>query len=344
MLMEEIARIAGVSIATVSRVIHNSPLVTPETAKRVRTVMAEARYFPNNMATGLKSGFSGIYGLILPDITNPFFPELVKAFEVIAVEKEQEVMIANTDFHPTGLQLSIRRLLGRQVDGIALLASDADPEMIETMRINRVPLVTMERRMVSDGVGDVSIENEKGTLEAIRHLVDLGHTEIAYISGIKGENITNHRLKAFTKMMKHCGLTVYPEYVREGNYRIQGGERAMGELLSLNNPPTAVLAANDLTAIGAMRTMRERGITPGREVSIIGFDDIELSQIIDPPLTTLRVSRADLAQAFFDVLRYANKRVNIVGKQLAVSTSLVIRESTGRAIPSVRKRKISSRG
>lgn len=341
MLMEEIARIAGVSIATVSRVIHNSPLVTPETAKRVRTVMAEARYFPNNMATGLKSGFSGIYGLILPDITNPFFPELVKAFEMIAVEKEQEVMIANTDFHPTGLQLSIRRLLGRQVDGIALLASDADPEVFETMRINRVPLVTMERRMISPGVGDVSLDNESGTREALRHLMELGHSKIAYISGIKDENITNHRLKAFTMGMKQCGLTIHPEYMKEGNYRIQGGERAMSELLSLSNAPTAVLAANDLTAIGAMRTMRERGVTPGREVSIIGFDDIELSQIIDPPLTTLRVSRSDLAQAFFDVLRYANKRVNIVGKQLSVPTSLVVRQSTGPVMYSGRRQKVS---
>jgi DNA-binding LacI/PurR family transcriptional regulator len=329
--MEEIARLAGVSIATVSRVMHGSPLVSEETASRVRQVMEETRYFPNNTATSLKSGISNIYGVIIPDITNPFFPEFIKAFESIAIEKNQEIMLANSDFHPDGMDLSIRRLVTRQVQGVALLVSSVEERICDALRKNGVPMVTFDRRMVGPGMSDVAIDPQPGMEQAVAHLKGLRHRRIAYIGGIAGEPISVHRFEAFARAMKDHNLLLRPELIRIGDYRIHGGEAAMSELLSLGTPPTAVIAANDLTAIGAMRVMGEHGYVPGRDCSVVGFDDIELSGIIVPALTTMALSRRELARSFYAALESQERRVDLPGRQYEVETRLVIRQSTGSA-------------
>lgn len=327
--MRDIAKIAGVSSATVSRVINGSSLVRPETAQRVRRVIEELRFFPNTNATTLKYGKSSTYGLIIPDITNPFFPEFLRDFEKILVENNQEMLMATTDFHPARLQNSVRRMLVRKVDGVALLASEIETESIEALMHNRVPLVTMDRRKIGPGLSDVMINNTTGMEQAIEYLKQLGHAKIGYIGGSLQRTISDHRTTAFLRMMKKFGLDVNPEYVRVGDYRITGGETAMMELVRLNDPPTAVLAANDMTAIGALRVLRERGYSVPGDFSIIGFDDIALDELMYPPLTTLRLPRHEFAQAFFHALEDAGKDPNAAGKKYTVGTSLVIRASTG---------------
>jgi DNA-binding LacI/PurR family transcriptional regulator len=160
--MRDIAKLAGVSSATVSRVINGSNLVRPETVERVRKVIEEVKFFPNNSATTLKYGRSGTYGLIIPDITNPFFPEFIKCFEGIVVENDQEMLMATTDFHSGRMQQSIRRMLVRKVDGVALLASEIETEPFEDLIHNRVPLVTMDRGRTAKGLSDVAINNKSG--------------------------------------------------------------------------------------------------------------------------------------------------------------------------------------
>jgi LacI family transcriptional regulator len=170
--------------------------------------------------------------------------------------------------------------------------------------------------------------------EAINHLRDLGHQRVAYIGGSSGLTISDHRISAFHEAMSDAGLTVDPDYILAGNYRITGGESCMEELLNLSDPPTAIMSANDLTAIGALRTLRRRRFSVPEDFSVIGFDDIDLSDIIYPPLTTLRLSRYDLALAFYEALSLFGKDPHVLGKQLSVSTSLIIRSST--AAPSSR--------
>lgn len=343
--MEEIARLAGVSIATVSRVMHGSLLVSDETAARVRRVMEEAQYFPNNTATSLKSGISRIYGVIIPDITNPFFPEFIKAFESIAIEKNQEVLLANSDFHPDGMDLSIRRLLTRQVQGVALLVSSVEARICDALMKNDVPMVTFDRRVAGAGASDVAIDPLPGMKQAVAHLKGLGHSRIGWIGGIPGEPISVHRFEAFAAAMRSHNLSVHPELLRTGDYRILGGETAMAELLSLRTPPTAVIAANDLTAIGATRAMGERGYVPGRDCSVVGFDDIELSGIIVPALTTMALSRRELARSFYEALESLKRRAETPGRQYTVETRLVIRQSTGpaRRLRSKRRQGVAAR-
>jgi DNA-binding LacI/PurR family transcriptional regulator len=329
--MRDIAKLAGVSSATVSRVINGSDLVRPETVERVRKVIDEVKFFPNNSATTLKYGKSGTYGLIIPDITNPFFPEFIKCFESIVVEHNQEMLMATTDFHPGRMQQTVRRMLIRKVDGVALLAAEIETEPFENLIRNRVPLVTMDRGTIGEGLSDITINFKSGMEQAIKYLKDLGHKKIAYIGGSAGLTISEHRVEAFVKAIKRADLDLYSEYVKVGDYRVTGGTSAMTELLSLKNRPTAILAANDLTAIGAMRIAIKNNVSIPGDISIVGFDDIDMSDIIHPPLTTLRLSRADLALAFFNALERFKDEPHRQGEKYKVTTTLVVRESTGPA-------------
>jgi LacI family transcriptional regulator len=328
MNMRDIAKLAGVSSATVSNVINGSSVVRPETAARVRKVLEETKFVPNGSAATLKYGRSSSYGLIIPDITNPFFPEFIRSFEGILANNSQDMFLATTDLHVSRMQQTIRRMLIRQVDGVALLAAEIETEPIEALIHHRVPLVTMDRRVVGPGLSDVMIDYVSGMREAITHLRDLGHQRIAYIGGSSGLTISDHRVKAFHEAMSDAGLAVHPEYICAGNYRISGGEACMEELFALSNPPTAITSANDLTAIGALRVIRRRGLSVPEDFSIVGFDDIDLSDIIQPPLTTVRLSREELAHAFYTALSEFGKDPHVVGKQYSVTTSLVLREST----------------
>jgi LacI family transcriptional regulator len=167
--------------------------------------------------------------------------------------------------------------------------------------------------------------------QALQHLKDLRHKKIGYIGGFAGLTISEHRVEAFMRALKRVGLVPRPEFIKVGNYRITGGMTAMTELLSLKDRPTAVLAANDLTAIGGMRAAMKMGFSIPEDLSIIGFDDIELSDIVHPPLTTLRLSRHELATVFFAALERLKSNPHSKGEQYSVKTSLVVRESTGPA-------------
>jgi len=241
------------------------------------------------------------------------------------------MLMATTDFHVSRMQQTIRRMLVRQVDGVALLAAEIETEPIESLLHNRVPLVTMDRRQVAAGLSDVSIDYVSGMRQAIAHLKELRHRKIAYIGGSQGLTISDHRLDAFKSVMTEAGLEVNPSFIRAGNYRISGGESGMFELLTLKNKPTAIMTANDLTAIGALRVIHREGFSVPKHFSVVGFDDIELSDIVYPPLTTLRLPRAILAETFFTALKTYGKDSHAIGKRYNVSTELVVRESTGLA-------------
>lgn len=327
--MRDIAKMAGVSSATVSRVINGINNVKPATAERVRRVIEETKFYPNSSATTLKHGKSSTYGLIIPDITNPFFPEFIRSFERIMVEWNRDMLMATTDFHASRIQQSVRRMLIRKVDGVALLASEIETEPIEALIHNRVPLVTMDRRLTGPGLSDVLIDYQEAMDLAVRHLKRLKHRSIAFIGGSVGPTISDHRRTAFIQAMKEQGLKIEPEFLRAGNYRIAGGEMAMTELLSLPRRPTAIIAANDLTAIGALRTIQKHNLSVPRDFSLLGFDDIEIADILHPPLTTLRLSRSELASLFFKSLEALRSQPHADGKQYSIKPTLVVRESTG---------------
>jgi LacI family transcriptional regulator len=326
--MRTIALRAGVSGTTVSRVINGSPAVTEETAQRVRRVIEELNFIPNPIATALKYGRSKTYGLIIPDLNNPFYSECLLSFEEALIENDQELLLATTQSSEPKLISSVRRMLTRHVDGVVLMASEFDTRSIEPLFAHKIPIVTMDRRRAQAGAGDVAIDFEGGYRQAAVHLQELGHRRIGFIGGSKGIRTSQIRLEAFQQALQFAGLTYDAKFTRCGDYRVTGGDAAMRSLLKEPRRPTAVMTTNDLTAFGALRALHACGIDVPSQMSVVGFDGIQLSDAVHPSLTTVRISPRDIAQACIKALDHTKANVTKRGLLLAVHGSLVVREST----------------
>jgi len=329
MNMKDIAARAGVSSATVSRVINGSPLVRVDTADRIREILRETNFIPNPSATTLKYGRSKTYGLVIPDLRNPFFTEILAELEDLLAETDYELLIANSQ---TGTKLvkSVRRMLMRQVDGAIFMASEFDTKAIDPLFLHKVPLVTVDRRTVEAGCSDVAIDFESGYLSAVYHLRELGHSRLGYIGGTLGLLTSAVRLEAFVKAVKQAGMELHPQLIRIGDYRLTGGEQAIVSLMKEPSPPTAVLTANDLTAFGAIRGLHALGCSVPRDISIVGLDDVLLASVLQPPLTTIRIPRKRMAEACLKALNHTKQHVEALGTRYTVPAELVVRESTAR--------------
>ncbi len=327
-----VARKARVSTATVSRTINGSANVSAKTAERVRRAIDSLGFYPDINARALGSGRSSLYGLIISDITNPFFPELVKAFEDVAVEHAQEVLIANTNYDPVRMETCVRRMLQRKVDGVAIMTSEMDDRLIDIFSRRNIPVVFLDTGSPGPGVSIVRIDYPTGVNFAIDHLTGLGHREIAFISGPLSLNSARTRLRAFTQMLHEKELITDARMIQEGNHRVGGGHDAMDRILSSGPPPTAVLCSNDLTAIGAMGAIYEHHLRVPEDISVVGYDDIQLSAFTHPSLTTLNVPRVELANtAFRSLFRSPDSAGGAprIGEEHIVHPTLIIRESTG---------------
>jgi LacI family transcriptional regulator len=295
MNIKGVAKLANVSTATVSRTINGSPKVSPETAARVQEAIEKLNFVPNTNARALGSGRSHLLGLIISDITNPFFPELVKAFEDIAVRMGQEVLIANTDYDPQRTMHCVTRMLQRKVDGVAIMTSEINEHLITLFHRSRIPVVFLDTGAPIAGISRINLDYPAGVEMAMSHLTGLGHKEIAFISGPLNLHSARTRYQAFMESSARDHLTARAEFVQNGNHRPDGGYQAMQRLLSLKKRPTAVLASNDLTAIGGMGAIFELGLRVPEDISIVGFDDIQLSSYTAPPLTTVRIPHPEIA-------------------------------------------------
>jgi LacI family transcriptional regulator len=328
MNIREVARRARVSTATVSRTINGSDKVTPETKERVQRAIEELGFYPNTWARALGSGRSSLYGLIISDITNPFFPELVKSFEDIAVQNGQEVLVANTNYDPARIEVCVRRMLQRKVDGVAIMTSEMDARLITEFQSRDIPLVFLDTGKAEKLTSNLVVDYASGVDAAVEHIVDLGHTEIAFISGPLMLRSARVRREAFIGCLERREIGA--DWIEEGNHQVDGGHDAMTRLLGRARRPTAVLASNDMTAIGALGAIHEYGLRVPEDISIVGFDDIQISAFTQPALTTVRLSREEIARLAFRAL-YGMRQDGGIGAEYGVRPQLVVRRSTGRA-------------
>jgi len=335
MNIKAVAKLAGVSTATVSRTINGTARVSPDTEERVRQAIKSLHFYPDTNARALGSGRSSLFGLIISDITNPFFPELIKAFEDIAVIHDQEVLIANTNYDPERMRICVTRMLQRKVDGVAIMTSEMDESLVEVFSRRHVPLVFLDAATLRPGVSSISIDYPGGVESAMQHMIGLGHRRIAFIAGPHRLGAAQTRLRAFRTIQNRVGLADDPQLVQEGNHRVDGGREAMLRILDIfadpKTRPTAVLASNDLTAIGAMGAIRERGLSIPGDISVMGFDNIQLSAYTMPSLSTVNAPRAEVANAAFHSLLDARRPGGklLPGTRHEVKTSLIVRDSTG---------------
>jgi LacI family transcriptional regulator len=333
--IREIAKRAKVSTATVSRTINHVPTVDPALAKRVLKVIEDMGYYPNSQARALVSGKSRIFGLIVSEITNPFFPEIVQAFEDIAVQNHYEILLTSTAHDPKRMELAVRRMIERRVDGVAILTFGMEEALVDDLRFRKVPLVFVDVGPNAAGVTNIRVNYQQGIREAVRHLAELGHKRIAFVTGPTILKSAMARRAAFEEAMQENGLAVDPELIVTGDHKVEGGVAALARLASLAQRPTGILCSNDMTAVGVMREAYGRGIVIPRELSVIGFDDIRLAEFTTPPLTTVRMSQKLLAEYAFQALRseVEGKDKSTNGKEVELETGLILRGSTAK-VPS----------
>lgn len=328
--IREIAKRARVSTATVSRAINRIPTVNPQLAKRVWNVVEELGYYPNTQARALVSGRSRIFGLIISEITNPFFPEIVEVFERIAVQNDYEIMLTSTGNDPEHMKTAVRRMIERRVEGVAIMTFGMEEALLEDLKLRKVPLVFVDVGPARPRVSNILIDYQHGIRQAVQHLAALRHSTIAFISGPLHLKSAEARKQAFLRSMREIGLEVDPALIVEGTHTIEGGIAAFGRLLAHTTRPTAVLCSNDMTAMGVMRKAYEEGIHIPSDLSVIGFDDIRLAQFVLPALTTVQMSQADLARLAFNALLAELQRdaPSPNGTEYVLKTHLVLREST----------------
>jgi len=328
--IREIARRAKVSTATVSRAINRVPTVDPQLAKRVWRVVDELGYYPNTQARALVLGRTRIFGLIVSEITNPFFPEIVQTFEDLAVENNYEILLTSTVHDPKRMESSVRRMIERRVDGVAILTFGMEEALLEHLRDRKVPLVFVDVGPPLPLVSNIRINYQNGIRQAVQHFAALRHTRIAFISGPLLLKSAIARRSAFGECMREIGLEALPELLIEGDNTMEGGIRALGKLWELAEHPTAVLCHNDMTAIGVIREAYDKGVHVPDNLSVIGFDDIRLAQFITPPLTTVQMAQTELGRLAFHALLEENQRGTPApqGTEYVLNTHLVLRNST----------------
>jgi LacI family transcriptional regulator len=342
--IREIAKRAKVSTATVSRAINRIPTVNPNLAKRVWKVIEELDYYPNTQARALVSGKTRIFGLIVSEITNPFFPEIVQSFEEIAVQHNYEILLTSTVHDPKRMESSVRRMIERRVEGVAVLTFGMEDSLLEGLRFRKVPLVFVDVAPQLPRMSNIRINYLHGIRQAVQHLAALRHSNIAFVTGPARLRSASARKSAFEKSMKEIGLGIAPEFIVEGDHTMEGGMKALTKLAALRPRPTAVVCSNDMTAIGVMREAYDCGISIPQELSVVGFDDIRLSEFMIPPLTTIQMSQTELARLAFRALMNEVEREipSPEGTEYMLNTSLVLRKSTALAHGKSEKRKQKS--
>lgn len=323
----KVARRARVSTATVSRVINGFPGVRPKTLARVRKAIAELNYIPNPNARNLRIGRTRLYGLVVSDVNNPFFPELIDAFEALAGEQGIDVIFTHTNYDRERLRNCVRRMVERGVDGIAVMTSEMDDKALQQAVKAGVPIVLMNQRKQASAYPNVRVDYTTGFREALDHLLELGHRDIGFIAGPKMLNSAQRRRSAFLAALRAHGLHVRSEWIATGDMRVEGGRAAMKTLLACSPRPTAVLATNDLMAVGALQAVGEAKIHVPRDLSLIGFDDVPIANMVHPPLTTIRHPRDEVAARAFAWLQQSKQNKEIPTAP-ALHPHLVVRKST----------------
>jgi LacI family transcriptional regulator len=334
--IRDVAKLAGVSIATVSHVINETRYVSDELVSRVNKAMEELDYHPNLLASSLRGGESKTIGLIIPDISNQFFAEISRKIEDNGLEHGYSLIICNTDDNPEKEKRYIDILLSKQVDGFIFISAGDETDSLLKPISKGIPIVVADRYIENPNVNTVIVDNFDGGYQATKHLIDLGHKRIGFITGSSAVSPSSDRFEGYKKALVDSNLSVDPSIVVHGDYRYQGGVDAMQELLGADPEITAVFSCNDMMALGAIRTAYNFGLKIPEDISIIGFDDIPLAKSSYPALTTMAQPTEEMAsqiiKLFVDMVDFLGpkKRSNKGGfryQKVVLKTRLIERDS-----------------
>ena len=336
--IKDIARLARVSHPTVSRALQNSPLVKAETAARIQKIAAETGYRASAVARGLVTRRTRTIGLVVTTVADPFAGEAVCGIEETANDHGYAVILANSNADPERERTMVQALAERRVDGILVTSSRVGALYLPLLKELMVPIVLVNDQYPGEFVHSVMIANQEGMRAAAEHLIALGHRRIAYIGDRFGYQSDADRLAGYREALEAARIPPAAELVVHGDGKPGGAESAMARLLALKDPPTAVCCYNDMSALGAMRTIRGHGLRVGEDVSVTGFDDLFFAEFTDPPLTTVRQPMRRMGRLAMESLLKLMAGDRSV-PQVRVAAELVTRASTAR----VKKRRIGGR-
>jgi DNA-binding LacI/PurR family transcriptional regulator len=302
--LSEVARIAGVTTATVSNVLRNTRKVKPATVQRVEAAIAATGYRPNLMARALAEGKSSMVALVLPDIANPFYPEFVRVAERVARHRHYFLMVCNTDERPDIGRAYLKQIVGTLADGVLVLHTGIGADNIKDLRSRRSPIVLAAEEEVdlADDIPHVVVNFQRAGEIAGQHLLALGHRRFGVIVGSGLEGTQVRRLAGFKRALEELGLQLEDVHIRYVNDSVAGGHAATVSLLEADPSITAIFTTNDLMAYGASQALADRGIRIPEDVSLVGITDIRLAQDMRPALTTVALRIEEVATASINLL------------------------------------------
>ncbi len=326
--IREVAEVAGVSYATVSHVINNTRVVSPETRQRVLNAMAELNYRPNALARSLRQGKTNTIGLVLPDSANPFFAEISRSIEDAAFNKGYSVFLCNTELDTQRELFYVDVLSKKQVDGIIFVAAGDQTDSLDFLAREGMPVVMIDRNVPNVQVDAVLPDHQLGGFIATQHLVQLGHQRIACIAGPSSITPSAERITGYRNALEQAAIPFDEKLVMRGDYHAQSGMEITHSILQMSPRPTAIFALNDLMALGALRAAAEAGCSVPQDLAVVGYDDLELSQFTNPPLTTIAQPKKEIGRQAVSLLVDRILENGRPPRRLVLPPALIVRDST----------------
>lgn len=327
--IKDIAKLARVSHSTVSRALQNSPLVNEKTAAKIRQIAHDSGYRASAVARGLVTKRTRTIGLVVTTVADPFASEVVSGIEQAANDRGYAVFLAESNAEPEREKKVVQSFAERRVDGIVVTSSRVGALYLPLLSEMMVPIVLVNNQHPGAFVHSVMIGNVEGSRAAAGHLVDLGHTRIAYLGDQFGYQSDTERFAGYREALDAAGIPFLPELVVHGDGKPEEAIRAMDKLLALPQPPTAVCCYNDMSALGAMRSIRLHGLRVPEDISVVGFDDLFLASYTEPPLTTVRQPMKQMGQlAMESLFKLMSGEESAI--RIRVEAELIVRESTAR--------------
>lgn len=327
--IKDVAREAGVSVATVSRFFNNSGPVKQETAQRIEEVARRMRYAPNSAAQSLSTRRTSTIGVLLPDLHGEFFSEVIRGIDQTVQRSGWHMLLSSSHNERSEIEAALRAMRGR-VDGLIVMSPDLDPDILATNLPDRLPIVLMNCVMDDPAYDSLNIDNYGGARAVTEHLLEVGHRRIAVITGPARNHDAAERLRGFRDALRDGGVSGYAGDEYAGDFSESAGYAGARALLESAQRPSAIFACNDAMAIGALGGLREAGVRVPEDVAVAGFDDIPIARYVSPPLTTVRVSISRLgecaAERLFRAIESAGDHQPV---QEVLPTELVVRRSSG---------------
>ena len=326
--IKDVAREAKVSVATVSRVLNGSGPVSDETKRLIREIAGRMRYVPHSGARSLITSKTQTLGVLLPDLYGEFFSEVIRGMDDTAQKNGFHLLISRAYADRHGIETAIRAMRGR-VDGVVAMSPDLDADALLNLP-STIPVVLLCSVPQGDEIDSLTIQNCRGAREMVAHLIERGHRRIAIIKGSARNYDAAERLRGYRLALKEAGVERDPSLEIDGDFTEAAGYNAALKLLELTDRPTAIFAANDSMAIGALSALKESGVAVPDQMAVAGFDDIPLARYMDPPLSSVHVPICELGARAVDLLLHGITHKNDHARRRErVSTQLVIRRSTG---------------